>query len=83
MLLVGVVVPIATVAIEVGPAIAVEEMRRIFEAHLEEPAAALALAQATELAKTKRIALLCYEDDPDCCHRRIVADRILRACESP
>ena len=54
----------------------IEEMRRIFEAHLEEPAAALALAQATELAKTKRIALLCYEDDPDCCHRRIVADRI-------
>lgn len=54
----------------------VDEMRRIFEAHLEEPAAVLALAQATALAKTKRIALLCYEDDPNCCHRRIVADRI-------
>lgn len=54
----------------------IDEMRRIFEAHLEEPAAVFALAQATDLAKTKRIALLCYEDDPDCCHRRIVADRI-------
>lgn len=54
----------------------VDEMREIFEAHLEEPAAVLALAQATALAKTKRIALLCYEDDPNCCHRRIVADRI-------
>lgn len=54
----------------------IEEMRRIFEAHLEEPAALLALAQAAELAKTKRIALLCYEDDPNCCHRRIVADRL-------
>ncbi len=54
----------------------VDEMRQIFEAHLEEPAAVLALAQATALAKTKRIALLCYEDDPNCCHRRIVADRI-------
>lgn len=54
----------------------VGEMREIFEAHLEEPAAVLALAQATALAKTKRIALLCYEDDPNCCHRRIVADRI-------
>ncbi|WP_168075750.1 DUF488 domain-containing protein [Caulobacter sp. SSI4214] len=54
----------------------VDEMRAIFEAHLEEPAAQLALAQATELAKDKRVALLCYEDDAACCHRRIVADRI-------
>lgn len=54
----------------------VGEMRRIFEAHLEEPEAQLALAQATDLAKRKRIALLCYEDDPNCCHRKIVADRI-------
>lgn len=53
-----------------------DEMRAIFNAHLEEPAAQLALAQATELARDKRIALLCYEDDPNCCHRRIVADRI-------
>ena len=54
----------------------VDEMRAIFNAHLEEPEAVLALAQATELAKTKRVALLCYEDDPNCCHRKIVADRI-------
>jgi uncharacterized protein (DUF488 family) len=54
----------------------IDEMRAIFNAHLEEPEAVLALAQATELAKTKRIALLCYEDDPNCCHRRIVAERI-------
>ena len=53
-----------------------DEMRQIFNAHLEEPEAVLALAQATELAKTKRVALLCYEDDPNCCHRQIVADRI-------
>ena len=54
----------------------IDEMRRIFNAHLEEPEALLALAHATELAKTKRIALLCYEDDPNCCHRQIVAERI-------
>lgn len=53
-----------------------DEMRRIFDAHMEEPTAVLALAQATELAGTKRIALLCYEDDPNCCHRTIVANRI-------
>lgn len=52
------------------------EMHAIFNAHLEEPEAVIALAQATELAKAKRVALLCYEDDPNCCHRRIVADRI-------
>lgn len=61
----------------------VDEMRRIFDDHLEGPEAQLALAQATELAERKRIALLCYEDDPNCCHRRIVADRIRRSlkCE--
>jgi uncharacterized protein (DUF488 family) len=53
-----------------------DEMRRIFDAHLEAPEAQLALAQATELAKDKRIALLCYEDDPNCCHRQIVANHI-------
>jgi len=54
----------------------IDEMHAIFNAHLEEPDAVLALTQATELTKTKRVALLCYEDDPNCCHRRIVADRI-------
>ena len=53
-----------------------DEMRQIFNAHLEEPEAQLALAQATDLAGRKRIALLCYEDDPNCCHRQIVANRI-------
>ena len=53
-----------------------DEMREIFNAHLEEPDAQLALAQATELAGQKRIALLCYEDDATCCHRQIVAQRI-------
>lgn len=54
----------------------VGEMHAIFLAHLEEPKAQVALAQATALAGEKRIALLCYEDDPACCHRRLVADRI-------
>jgi uncharacterized protein (DUF488 family) len=53
-----------------------DEMRQIFNAHLEEPDAQLALAQATELTREKRIALLCYEDDANCCHRQIVAQRI-------
>ena len=54
----------------------IDEMRAIYDAHLEEPDAQLALVQATALAREKRIALLCYEDDAACCHRRILADRI-------
>lgn len=54
----------------------IDEMRALFHAHLEDPAAQLALAEATELAGRKRIALLCYETDAACCHRAIVADQI-------
>jgi uncharacterized protein (DUF488 family) len=50
-----------------------EEMRQIFEAHLAEPAAQLQLAQAVEIAKGRKTALLCYEADPRGCHRSIVA----------
>jgi uncharacterized protein (DUF488 family) len=54
----------------------VAEMHGIFEAHLAEPGAQLELAKATELAKEKKVALLCLEADHDACHRSIVADRI-------
>ena len=57
----------------------VATMRRIFGGHLEEPEAQIALAQATELAQQRKVALLCYEDDPNGCHRTIVADRIRAA----
>jgi uncharacterized protein (DUF488 family) len=49
------------------------EMTEIFEAHLAEPRAQLQLAQAVEIAKGKKAALLCYEADPKGCHRTIVA----------
>jgi len=52
------------------------EMHDIFEAHLEEPAAQVQLAQAIEIAGDRRAALRCYEADAGCCHRRIVAERI-------
>lgn len=54
----------------------VDEMRRIYEAHLGEPAAQLELAQATEIARDHRAALLCFEAEPATCHRRIVAEEI-------
>jgi uncharacterized protein (DUF488 family) len=54
----------------------VEEMREIFEAHLEEPAAQLELMRAGEIATDRKAALLCYEADPCGCHRSIVAERL-------
>lgn len=57
----------------------VDLMHAIFEAHLEEPQAQVQLAQATEIAADRHTALLCYEADAACCHRRIVGERIREA----
>jgi uncharacterized protein (DUF488 family) len=54
----------------------IEEMRKIYEAHLEEPDALAQLAQATEASERRRTALLCYEADAARRHRTIVAERI-------
>jgi uncharacterized protein (DUF488 family) len=54
----------------------VAEMREIFEGHVAEPAAQLALAKAVEIARERKAALLCYEADASGCHRAIVAERI-------
>ena len=50
-----------------------DEMHRIFEGHMEEPAAQLALAEACQIASERKAALLCYEADAAECHRRILA----------
>jgi uncharacterized protein (DUF488 family) len=50
------------------------EMRRIFAAHLEEPAAQLALIHAAEAVAARPSALLCYERDAAVCHRAVLAD---------
>jgi uncharacterized protein (DUF488 family) len=52
------------------------EMHAIFEEHMKEPEAQLALQQATEVAGARPAALLCYEAEAKDCHRAIVADRI-------
>ena len=54
----------------------IDEMRRIFQDHMQEPEAQLALARAVEVAAERRAALLCYEADAAGCHRRIVASDI-------
>ena len=57
------------------------EMRAIFEAHLAEPEAEAALAEAISIAAERPSALLCYEADASRCHRRIVAERMVAAAE--
>jgi uncharacterized protein (DUF488 family) len=52
------------------------DMHAIFEAHLAEPEATVALAQAAEIAAARPAALLCYETDPGHCHRRLLTDRL-------
>ncbi len=52
------------------------QMHAIFEAHMAEPDAAVALAQAAEIAALRPAALLCYEADAGHCHRRILTDRL-------
>ena len=56
-------------------------MREIFEAHLAEPAAQLQLAQAIEIAKGRKAALLCYEADHRGCHRSIVVEHMLEVAD--
>jgi uncharacterized protein (DUF488 family) len=52
-------------------------MRRIFLAHLEEPAAQDGLDTLADIVRSgKRACLLCFEADPSHCHRAIVADAI-------
>jgi uncharacterized protein (DUF488 family) len=61
----------------------IAEMHAIYEGHLAEPAAQLELAKATEIARERKAALLCYEADAGGCHRAIVAERIHAALGCP
>jgi uncharacterized protein (DUF488 family) len=54
-----------------------DELFRIFEKHLRTPEAREELDELTTLAKSgQRLCLLCYERDPEGCHRRRVAELI-------
>lgn len=57
----------------------IDEMHAIFEQQLATPEAEADLARAVAIARERPAALLCFEADAAGCHRRIVADRMLRA----
>jgi len=51
----------------------IEGFERIFRAHLARDVSQVALARAVDIASRARATLLCFERDPACCHRTIVA----------
>jgi uncharacterized protein (DUF488 family) len=53
-----------------------EVMHRIFREHMTSDRAQVELAQATGLSRERRVCLLCFERDPACCHRSIVAEMV-------
>ena len=61
----------------------VGEMRAIFEEHMTTASALGALETAIEMAGTRRACLLCFEQDPLCCHRLDVARRITERTGQP
>jgi uncharacterized protein (DUF488 family) len=61
----------------------IPEMRSIFEEHLTTAGALSALEQAIEASLGRKACLLCYESDPACCHRLIVAERIAGRTGAP
>lgn len=50
--------------------------RRIYGEHLATPAAQDALDEATALVSERRTCLLCFEREPETCHRTVVAAAI-------
>jgi len=54
------------------------KMHDIFNAHMDAPEPQLQLAEAIDVARDRKAALLCYEDDHLGCHRSILADEMKR-----
>lgn len=59
----------------------VEEMRAIYEAHLATPEAGDALAALEILVRERPSVLLCYEAEAAGCHRRVLAERLVRSLD--
>jgi uncharacterized protein (DUF488 family) len=57
-----------------------EEMRRVYRAHLDSPAAREDMRRLVELVEAAElVCLLCLEADPAHCHRSLVADEVAAA----
>ncbi len=56
-----------------------DRFRAIFSDHMRSPEAQSDLSVALDLARDGRVCLLCYERDPEHCHRSIVASHMIGA----
>jgi Protein of unknown function, DUF488 len=52
------------------------KFRQIYSAHLKTADAVGALGLLDEAARRDTVCLMCFERDPEVCHRRIIADRL-------
>lgn len=59
----------------------IAEMRTIYAEQLETPEALLAMEQLLAQAGERHVALLCYEKEAPCCHRAMLAERMLERAE--
>jgi uncharacterized protein (DUF488 family) len=50
----------------------------VFATVLDSPEASAALDEILALARTRRVALLCFEREPQTCHRNLVAEELVR-----
>lgn len=56
------------------------EFKNIFEAHLHLPTTVEALRTAAGICQMEPAVLLCFERDPQLCHRALVAKRLTDLC---
>ncbi len=59
------------------------EGRRAFREVLRTPAAEAALRDLAQLASEHTVAVLCFEHDPETCHRQVLIDEVVRARQLP
>jgi uncharacterized protein (DUF488 family) len=59
-----------------------EALQRIYAGQLELPEAIAQGAELADLARENRVALLCYERDPACCHRTLLREVVLGKFEA-
>jgi len=57
-----------------------DQFKRIFAAHLALPETREALSDAAELVQRAPTALLCFERNPQHCHRTLVAEQLAGVC---
>lgn len=58
------------------------KLKRVYAGQLELPEALAAGAELADLAHERRVALLCYEREPACCHRTLLPQAVLPDCEA-